>query len=292
MLVILFTLIDQLYKLLPDKKYLAFLLLLPAPLYYTFNRFDILPAYLCLLSFVLVGRKKWVTAAIILGVAAMTKWYPVLLLPAYLTYCYRTERKINWRMAVVFSITCLLIILPTLLLGGVDALLVPYRFQGVRGLEPLSLPAMIGRLQEAISRKPIDETYYMLGFLFLQGIAALLSLFTRIDTIEKLLQWCILIITMFVLFARIYSPQWLLWILPFIILAVRDKTDLIITILYSIVAYVGFPIVFDGVGKSSVLMFIMSIMNLTLIAIIAVRSMIRIWSLNKKESALADASIP
>src|SRR5690242_7708399 len=58
MLVVLFTLIDQLYKLLPDKKYLAFLFLLPAPLYYTFNRFDILPAYLCLLSFVLIARKK------------------------------------------------------------------------------------------------------------------------------------------------------------------------------------------------------------------------------------------
>lgn len=282
MLVVLFAMIDRLYRFLPERKYLAFLFLLPAPLYYTFNRFDILPTYLCLLSFVLVSRKQWGLAAVILGVATLTKWYPVLLLPAYLAYCYHTEGKINWRMIILYSITCSLIVLPTLLLGGLDALLVPYRFQGVRGLETLSLPAMIGRLQGAISHKAIVERYYILGFLFLQGIAALISLFARIDRIEKLLQWCILIISLFVLFARIYSPQWLVWILPFLILAARDKIDLIIIVAYGIVAYLGFPIVFDAVGKSSPLMFVMSAMNFILLAIIAGRSIRQIRSAGEK----------
>jgi hypothetical protein len=282
MLIVLFALIDQLYRVLPDRKYLAFLFLLPAPLYYTFNRFDILPAYLCLLSFVLVARKQWGLASVILAVATLTKWYPVLLLPAYLAYCFHSEGRINWRMILLFSVTCLLILLPTLLLGGLDALLVPYRFQGVRGLEPLSLPAMIGRLQEAISDQPIVERYYILGFLFLQGIAALIALFARIDRIEKLVQWCILIISLFVLFARIYSPQWLVWILPFLILAARDKIDLIIIVVYSVVAYLGFPVVFDAVGKSSSLMFLMSAMNFILLAIIAGRSIRQIWSNGEK----------
>jgi hypothetical protein len=282
MLIVLFALIDQLYRVLPDRKYLAFLFLLPAPLYYTFNRFDILPAYLCLLSFVLVARKQWGLASVILAVATLTKWYPVLLLPAYLAYCFHSEGRINWRMILLFSVTCLLILLPTLLLGGLDALLVPYRFQGVRGLEPLSLPAMIGRLQEAISDQTIVERYYILGFLFLQGIAALIALFARIDRIEKLVQWCILIISLFVLFARIYSPQWLVWILPFLILAARDKIDLIIIVVYSVVAYLGFPVVFDAVGKSSSLMFLMSAMNFILLAIIAGRSIRQIWSNGEK----------
>jgi uncharacterized membrane protein len=234
------------------------------------------------LSFVLVARKRWGLAAVILGVATLTKWYPVLLLPAYLAYCFHSEGKINWRMILLFSMTCLLILLPTFLLGGLDALLVPYRFQGVRGLETLSLPAMIGRLQEAISDKPIVERTYILGFLFLQGIAALISFFARIDRIEKLVQWCILIISLFVLFARIYSPQWLVWILPFLILAARDKIDLIIIVVYSIVAYLGFPIVFDAVGKSSWLMFVMSSLNFILLAIIAGRSIRQIWSAAEK----------
>jgi uncharacterized membrane protein len=221
---------------------------------------------------------------VILAIAAMTKWYPVLLLPAYLVYHYRTEGNINWRMILLFSMTCFLIVLPTLLLGGLDALLVPYRFQGIRGLETLSLPAMIGRLQTALSHKPIVESYYIFGFLFLQGIAALMSLFARIDRIEKLLQWCILIITMFVLFARIYSPQWLVWILPFLILAAKDKLDLIVIVVYSVVAYLGFPVVFDAVGKSSPLMFVMSIMNFILLGIIAVRSVRQIWSAGEKVS--------
>jgi hypothetical protein len=74
----------------------------------------------------------------------------------------------------------------------------------------------------------------------------------------------------------------LVWILPFLILAARDKIDLIIIVVYSVVAYVGFPIVFDAVGKSSSLMFVMSAMNFILLAIIAGRSIQRIWSAGEK----------
>lgn len=49
MLIILELTIILLYKLLPRNKDRAFLLLLPASLYFTFNRFDILPAFLTLL---------------------------------------------------------------------------------------------------------------------------------------------------------------------------------------------------------------------------------------------------
>ena len=203
MLIILFALINLLYQLLPNAKYRSFLLMLPAPLYFTLNRYDVLPAFLCLVSLALVRDKKWGMAAIILGIAAMTKWYPLLLLPAYLAYFYRVEGSINWRMIVLFSATCFLIILPTLLLGGIHALLVPYRFQGIRGLEVLSLPAMISKLEGSVSQTPMDQRYYIFGFLLLQVITSIVSFFARIDKFEKLLLWCILIITMFILFARI-----------------------------------------------------------------------------------------
>lgn len=276
MLVVLFALIGQIYRLLPTAKNRAFLLLLPAPLYFTLNRFDVLPAYLCMLSVVLIHNKKWNSAAVVLGIAAMTKWYPILLMPAFLAYAFQVERRINWQMIVWFAVTCFVIVLPTLLMGGVDALLVPYRFQGIRDVETLSLPALIGRVQVAIFQQPINNGFYVYGFLLLQASASFVSLFARIKNVEKLVQWCILIITTFVLFARIYSPQWILWILPFLILAARNDLDVAIIIIYGIVTYLGFPIIFDTFGKSSNQMILMSLMNSTLLAIIAGRAIMQI----------------
>lgn len=284
MLWLLFMTINQVYKLMDGKRYLSFLLLLPAPLYFTINRFDILPAYLCLLSFSLVHSKKWDLAAIVLAIAAMTKWYPVLLLPTFLVYCYWSEHRINWRMAILFSLTCFLIVLPTLLLGGMDALLVPYRFQGIRGLETVSLPAIMRRLADALTQKTIPQNYFIFGFLFMQTIAAFISFFTRINNVEKLLHWCILIITMFVLFARIYSPQWLLWILPFLILTSKKTLDTTIIVFYSIITYIGFPVVYDLFGETSHQMTLMGLINIAFLILIASRTALQIRSFDKPKA--------
>ncbi len=78
-------------------------------------------------------------------------------------------------------------------------------------------------------------------FLALQFLPTPLSLFARIDTEEKLLQWNILVIGAFIVFSRIYSPQWLLWLMPFLILAVRNWFDIAWIIVYNLVTYLTFP---------------------------------------------------
>ena len=298
MLVILFALVDQIYRLLPNAKYRAFLLLLPALLYFTFNRFDVLPAYLCLVSFLMIKNQKWAFAAILLGIAAMTKWYPILLLPAYIVYCYYVTGTFNWRMILIFSVTCFLITLPTLLAGGIDALLVPYRFQGVRGLETLTFPEIINEMVITTLKKTIAERYYVIGFLLLQVIAAPIAFFAKPDKIEKLLEWCILIITLFVLFSRIYSPQWCLWILPFLIVVSRTKFDVAIIIFYGVITYVAFPIFHDLFGRLSDQMFVMGLINLAMLIFIAGRSIWKLYFFEKTKSVqtnfpnLFDSSSP
>jgi uncharacterized membrane protein len=288
MLVCLFALISLVYRLLPEAKHRSFLLLLPAPLYFTLNRFDVLPGFLCILSLVMISAKKWSFAGIILAVAAMTKWYPVLFLPAYAIYSYQVQGKISWRMVVLFFVTCLLIVLPTLLYGGIDALLVPYRFQGVRGLETLSLPAMIRNIEMAISQNPIDRRYYLFGFLFLQVAASMAAFFSRIDEFGKLVLWCLLITSTFVLFARIYSPQWCLWILPLLILVSKDKFDLAVILLYGVVLYIGFPVFFDSFGERSSAMKAMSLINIAFLMIITSKTIWRIW---KKQTPVSNSFI-
>jgi hypothetical protein len=47
------------------------------------------------------------------------------------------------------------------------------------------------------------------------------------------------------LFSRIFSPQWILWVLPFLILCCHDVTDMLLTIAYGILVYMAFPIAYD-----------------------------------------------
>lgn len=250
MLVSLFFTIRMLYAMLSERKWLAYLMLLPGTLYFTYNRFDILPAFLSLWSLLSLRRQKFVATGILLGIGALTKWYPALLLPVYLSYDYALHKRVNWKMILAFAATGILIALPTLLTGGLAALLNPYLLQSGRGLEQVSLPELLRLLFWNIGLFPstILLTY---TFLALQFLPTPLSLFARIDKEEKLLQWNILIIGAFIVFSRIYSPQWLLWLLPFVILAVRNRFDIALIIFYNLVTYLTFPMAVDLYGFSS-----------------------------------------
>lgn len=254
MLICLVSIIEIIYKSLPEKKYLAYLLLLPAPLYFTFNRFDILPALISLISFRMAQEKKWGLSAFLLAIGAMTKWYPSLLLPAFFIYAYHTEKRIQWQIPLVFVFTCVVLVIPTYLSGGLDALLTPYLFHNQRVFETVSLPTL---LYGILGWQNADTSLFMRVFFLFQIIPAGLALFSRINTSKKLLYWCILIITSFVLFARIYSPQWLLWIFPFYIFAIKDKVDIGIAIIYCITNYIGFPVTWDYFGDTSIQLSIM-----------------------------------
>lgn len=276
MFIILWATIELLRKILPKGSYLPYLLLLPAPLYFSINRFDILPAYLTLLSLKMAQEERWNLAAMLLGVGSLTKWYPALLLPAFLLYYFQTTHRVPWRMALVFFVTCLLIVLPTLLSGGLDALAVPYRFHLERGIETVSLPTLLSKLLHSTLDVTIDQKALSLTFFLLQIAAVPVLIFVRMDSVDRLLNACLLIITAFVLFSRIYSPQWLLWILPFYILAAKNRIDVGLIMLYGVTTYLGFPIVWDYFGPESNAMVFMGLVNIIFLVVIIARTLDRI----------------
>lgn len=250
MLVTLFFTIRMLYAMLPRRKWLAYLMFLPGTLYFTYNRFDILPAFLALWSLLLLRRQKFVATGVLLGIGTLTKWYPALLLPVYLSYDATIYKRLNWKMILAYTVTCVLIALPTILTGGLSAFLEPYLFHAGRGLEQVSLPTLLFLFFSNIGLHPGLELFTY-AFLVLQFLPAPLGLFAYIDTEEKLLRWIILVIGAFILFSRVFSPQWLLWMMPFLILAVRNWFDVALIIFYNLVTYLTFPLAYDLFGVSS-----------------------------------------
>jgi hypothetical protein len=240
-----------LYRMLPTHKSRAYLMLLPASLYFAYNRFDILPSFLVLLSLYFLQRKWDVFTGIVLAIAALTKWYPVLLFPIFYLYIYNTRRRLDWKMTLAFGLTCIGIILPTFLTSGLQGVLQPYAFHASRAIEFAALPAFIQSILVGWFGSGISLTLFPTIFLALSVLPVPLSVFVRIDSFDKVMYWSILVLTSFILFSRIWSPQWMLWLLPLLILTARTPRHIFCIIVYGIVNYLAFPLVYDLSGQES-----------------------------------------
>ena len=274
MLAFLFITIYVLYISLPNRKDLAFLLLLPGYLYFIYNRFDILPAVLTLIGFILLKEGKTILTAILLGIATLTKWYPALLFLVIILYQYNQTKKIPYRMLVSYVISCSLIILPTIVTGGIDAVLVPYRFHLSRELEQVAFPTLIDKFLSIFSIN--TSPFFLLIFLILQFSPVLIIPFLKIDSPSRVLLSFNLIIASFILFSRVYSPQWLLWLIPFLILSSDKFEDILWIFIGGIANYIAFPLVYDAYGPQSFPMIIMGVWQIILLIRVVIDSLTKL----------------
>lgn len=232
------------WRLRPDRKYLAFLMLLPAGLFFTHNRFDIIPAFLSLLAIYLLSKERFRLSAFVIALGFLTKWYVVLLLPVFLTYSYTKSRRINRPMILVFVLTCLALLLPTILSGGVRGLLAPYVTQLSRGLNQPSLFFLVSMLFERGFGISIFNIYSSAALLVLQFSVIPISVTSRVDSIGKVIGWSLLSVLVFIIFARINSPQWILWVSPLLILLAGGRIFIAGIILLDLLSYLQYPILY------------------------------------------------
>jgi hypothetical protein len=232
------------YKLRPDRKHLAFLMLLPAGLYFTHNRFDIIPSFLGLLAIYLLSRERPRLSAFVIALGFLTKWYLVLLLPVFLTYCYTRSRKINTQMIFVFAVTCLAILLPAILSGGVHGLLAPYVTQLSRSLNQPSLFFLLFLFMNRVFGLYVYNIYSAAASLVLQFSVIPLCVTSRVDSIGKVIGWSLLSVLVFIIFARINSPQWILWVSPLLILLAGGRLFVAGIIILDLLSYLQYPVLY------------------------------------------------
>ncbi len=273
MIIVLYLVYKILLEILPPhRSNYALLLLLPPTLYFTYNRFDILPVLLCLIAYRAAARKNWSAVSILLAVATFTKWYPVLLFPGFFLYASTLESKFQWKMINLFASTSVGIILLSYLQGGLEAVLSPYQFHTARSMEYITLPVLINNVIENILNLNINLTYFFLFFFILQLSAPILIFFIKIDSLERLIHYCIVTIGIFLLFSRIWSPQWFLWLLPFMVILSKYNKDAWLIIAYNFITYLSFPIIFDYYGQQSLELNIAGIVTYLILIVIIIRS--------------------
>jgi uncharacterized membrane protein len=242
----LFALILLLQRMMPGRESLAYLMLLPAPLYFTTNRFDIVATLFVVLALWCMQRGHGALTGVCLGVATLTKWYPLLLLPLWLSYAYRHDRRQTRAIVIAFALTCGAIVLPSLVGAGIRAVLRPYAFHASRGLELVSLPALLHLYVAQWLGITIPPR--VVEILCLAGVvtAVAASVRARVDSIRHVASWSVVILSAAILLSTVWSPQWMLWVMPLMILIARPASDVPWLVAYGIIGYLVFPLIHDA----------------------------------------------
>lgn len=181
-------------------------------------------------------------------------------------------------MVIVFLLAAIVILLPTFIQGGYAAILAPYQFHLARGMEYVALPVLINNMLGNWITAPKTLNFL---FLFLQLLSPLFCVFLDIFTLDDVVEYGVLCIALFILFSSNNSPQWFLWLMPFLILSIKDKKDVLLILFYDLITYFFFPIVFNSYGNSSFPLKVLAILSYILLAFLIVRSLRRI-TINSK----------
>lgn len=213
----------------------TWLCVLPGAVFFSLNRFDILPVFLTAAGFALLARKRdgWSGAAF--AVAALVKIYPVLLAPVILRYL-GARRGALW--------------LATFAGTGLAAM-------GLSVAE-LGWESTVAPIQVQLSRQPAEKGWTLYGAvlptalayngparLAILAAAVLLASATQPAGLPGLLRRCAAVLVVFVVLAVFWSPQWIVWFLPLLApLAPRRPWVGAAAVLLDVANYFNFPILF------------------------------------------------
>lgn len=187
---------------------------------------DLIPVALTSLAFLNAARNKPVWTGIFLGLAIAAKFYPVVLVAVFLIIGLRTRR---WRQAFTVigatAITWLLINAP-FAIANFDGWSHFYSFNAARGMDFGSFWYAI-TLWGAPAVPP--EALNSVGALsFLALLLVITVIAVRAPRTPTVFQLGFLVIAAFAVTGKVYSPQYVLWLIPFAVLAHPRWRDFLI----------------------------------------------------------------
>jgi hypothetical protein len=261
----LFPIFITFYLLLRRQPRLALFLCTPSFFYYSLCRFDIFPALASLIAILFILDKKHYLGAIILGLAIGMKWYAVVLILPLLAL---QDNKIKWLSIVILS--SLIFCFHHIFYVGFENALSTYTFHTGRGTNKESFLYLIIHYRWN-NHLPdlLKHIFFILQFLPSLIVAMFLYKHKIKATQEVISLSAIISILSFILFAKYFSAQWLLWLIPFVVLLgdkkiigfylVMDILNYILTITSSVLYSSTSSYIFDLFTLSHVLLSIIII---------------------------------
>jgi len=213
----------------------TWLAVLPAAVFFSLNRYDIVPALATALAFFCLGRKRDAWSGAFLACGVLLKVYPVLFVPIVLRYL-GVRRGGKWLTG--FAGTMLLGIGLSWAMLGWEPTVRPVLVQLARPLEKESW-TLYGRL---LPVELAQEKNLRLAILAAAGLALVI---TKPKSLTSSLRRCAVLLVVFISLAVFWSPQWVVWFLPLVVpLAARQRWVIPVCVALDLLSYFQFPVLF------------------------------------------------
>jgi uncharacterized membrane protein len=171
------------------------------------------------------ARRRLVLMGVLVGLGVATKLYPLFLLGAVLVVCLRERRLRDWAVVTVSAAVAWLVVNAPAMLYGFEQWTVFWSFNSGRGADLGSLWLVWQQAGNTVNASTIN----LASWVVFAGICvAVLVLGLTAPRTPRLAQLAFLVVAGFLLVNKVYSPQYVLWLLPLAVLAVPRWRDLLI----------------------------------------------------------------
>jgi uncharacterized membrane protein len=207
------------YRIRPEFAYL--ITLAPAAIGSLYINWDLWAIVSMMLSIYWFDRKKYKHSAVAIGISISTKFLPVfLLLPIVLILWRRNEVKELIRYIVIAVLTFAAINLPVLLTTP-EGWLRFYELNFDRGQDWGSLWYALSSLGVNLG----NTNFFAIFALFVAVLLISLLIFSTKETLT-LADVSFIVLTLVMIASKVYSPQYILWLVPLAVIAMSTRKDL------------------------------------------------------------------
>jgi glycosyl transferase family 87 len=190
----------------------------PALLLSAYINWDLLAVALSALAVAAWARRHHATAGVLLGLGVAAKFYPLLFLGPLFLLCLRAGRMKEFGRLFTAAVAAWLVVNVPIMLAAFHSWSRFYTFNQQRPVDWGSIFFLAGREgMTSVDNVPTLNLMGEVGFAVLAvGIALLVLLAPRRPRLPQVL---FLVLAAFLLTNKVWSPQYILWLLPVIALA-------------------------------------------------------------------------
>jgi uncharacterized membrane protein len=171
------------------------------------------------------ARGRPVLAGVMVGLGTATKLYPMFLLGALLVVCLRRRQLRPFLACTVAAVVTWVLVNAPAVLYGFDQWKVFWSFNSDRGADLGSLWLMWQQMGHQVDVGVLNTVSWVFFGAVCLGVLALGLLARRTPRIPQL---AFLVVVGFLLVNKVYSPQYVLWLLPFAVLARPRWRDILV----------------------------------------------------------------
>ena len=213
------------YKI--NKNYVYYFIFAPAVFFSLFINWDMWAVLPTLVAIYYFDKEKYLVSGIFLAIAVSAKFYPIVLLLTIFAIFIKSKSYI--KLVRYFSYVFL----------TYTAINLPYiihDFAGWRYFFEFSFNRSIGygSLWEALNILGVN--FSSLNLYYSVATVSVFSLifyyYYKYSDSDKLYELAFLSVFAFTLFSKVYSPQYILWLTPLAVLALKDKVQIRVFILW------------------------------------------------------------